>query len=81
MSKSLADILNLRFQYESLVTAQRPFNLKSHNSDIDSLIYFINTGHKSNRFRKNYKQAFDIAKEIVDYYDRPVESYSYELER
>ena len=43
MSKSLADILNLRFQYESLVTAQRPFKLKSHNSDIDSLRYFINT--------------------------------------
>ena len=79
--KSLAEILNLRYQYENLITARRPFKLNSHSGDIDNLKYFINTGHKSNRFRKNYKQALHIANEIVEYYERSVANNRLKLER
>lgn len=66
---TLAEILNKRYQYETLISTRKRFNLPSLEGDIDSLKYFINNGYKSNRFRKNYKAAYNLANEILEYYE------------
>ena len=71
---SLAELLNRRSEFEYLITSRKPFQLPSHESDIDSLRFFINNGHKSNRFRKNFKRAKLLATEIIEHYDKPVGS-------
>lgn len=78
---TLFEALNKRYQYEQLVSYRRTFDLPSYNGDIDSLKYFINNGHKNNRFRKNFNEAMDLAKEIVQYYEeRSVASLGRKLE-
>lgn len=71
---SLAEILNRRYEFEYLIMDRKPFKLPNHESDIESLRFFINNGHKSNRFRKNFKRAKLLATEIVEHYDKSVGS-------
>jgi hypothetical protein len=63
MTMSLGEILNLRSQWEELVTK---FKLPDGNGTIDNLIWFIENGAKSNRFRNEYNEAVEIAKRILD---------------
>ena len=63
MNMSLGEILNLRFQWEDLVIK---FKLPDGNGTIDNLIWFIENGAKSNRFRGDYKKAKEIAVTILD---------------
>lgn len=67
------EILGKRYQYEQLVSYRKSFDLPDYESNIDSIKYFINSGHKNNRFRKNFDAAMELAKEIMDYYDRSLE--------
>tara|TARA_B100000575_G_C23139504_1_gene662791 strand:- start:3919 stop:4158 length:240 start_codon:yes stop_codon:yes gene_type:complete len=67
---TLFEILNKRTEFERLVSFRKSFVLPSYESDIESLKYFINNGYAKNRFRKNYKKAFQLASEIVEYHEK-----------
>ena len=68
MNKSVADLLNLRFQFEEIT---ENFTMPRHGSDIDILKWFIEEGYKSNSLRDEYKQALEIAEQIVGELDGP----------
>ena len=70
---TLFDILNLRSQFEEIVSYRKTYDLPSYESDIDSLYYFIECGAKKNRFRKRFDEAKAIAEKII-------ESYEYEVD-
>lgn len=71
---TIETILNLRYQWESMVSFRKTYDLPSYDGNIYNLKNFIKNGHKSNRFRKNFDEAMRLAREIVEYYERPVES-------
>ena len=60
---NLFDILSLRTEYESIVG--NSFELKSKESDINSLQAFIQEGHKTNSFRSGYDRAMNIAETLL----------------
>ena len=63
-------ILNLRSQWEDIALNSRStYKLIRNDSTIDTLKWFVNSGSKSNRFRKNFKQALSLANDIVNYYE------------
>lgn len=66
---TIFDVLVKRTQFEKLVSFRKTFDLPNYDSNIDSLYYFINNGHKNNRFRKNFNEAMKLAKEIILYYE------------
>ena len=70
MAKNLFQILNLRTQYENIVSFRKTYDLPSYSSDIDSLYYFINSGAKNNRFRKRFDEAMTIAEDIIKSYEK-----------
>ena len=78
---TLCEALSKRYQFEKMISFRKSFDLPNYESDIDSLTYFINNGHRNNRFRKNFEPAMEIAKEIIDYYDRSMEPLGGRLER
>ena len=78
---TLFEALSKRYQYEQLVSYRKTFDLPNYHGDIDSLKYFINNGHKNNRFRKNFNNAMELAEEIVNYYEQSVASLGGQLER
>lgn len=78
---TLYEALNKRYQFEQMVSYRKTYDLPNYNSDIDSLLYFINNGYKNNRFRKNFNEAMELAKEIINYYERPMELLDRGLER
>ena len=78
---TLFEAFGKRYQYEQLVSYRKTFDLPSYHGDIDSLKYFINNGHKNNRFRKNFNNAMELAEEIVNYYEQSVASLGGQLER
>lgn len=77
---TLFEILGKRYQFEHLISYRKSFDLPNYESDIDSINYFINSGHKNNRFRKNFDAAMELAKEIMNYYDRSLEPLGRKLE-
>ena len=66
----ISSLLNLRFKYETIVSYRKAFDLPSNSSDVESLKWFINNGHRNNRFRKRYKEAKDIAVIIINEYEK-----------
>jgi len=66
---TIFNILVKRTEFEKLVSFRKTFDLPNYDSNIDSLYYFINNGHKNNRFRKNFSEAMKLAKEIILYYE------------
>lgn len=66
MNMSLANLLNLRSEYERIVNDRRSrFDLPSYEGDISSLEWFVENGYKSNRFRKQFNEALQLAKQIL----------------
>ena len=63
MNMSLGELLTLRSEWEELAAK---FKLPDGNGTIDNLIWFIENGAKSNRFRGDYNKAVEIAKKILD---------------
>lgn len=61
-SKSLAELLTLRSQWESIVA---DYKLQNYNGTIDNLKWYTKYGVRSNRFRPNFDQSLDIAKTIL----------------
>lgn len=78
---TLFEILGKRYQFEQLISFRKTYDLPNYQSDIDSLKYFINNGHKNNRFRKNFNKAMELAKEITNYYEQSVAALGRQLER
>ena len=74
---TLCEALSLRFQWEEIV---QEYKLDDHNGTIDNLKSFLKSGVKGNRFRPKFKEATEIANEIVDYYGS-VESLGRRLAR
>ena len=60
---SLFDLLQLRYEWEELA---RGFRGVGSNGTLDNLQGFLNTGHKSNRFRDGYEQAKILAETIIN---------------
>jgi len=69
MNKTLFDILNLRTQWEEIVSYRKTYDLPHYNGTIDNLYHFVQDGVKKNRFRKNFDEALVIAKQIIEYYE------------
>ena len=61
----LTEVLLLRSEFE--------FTTKTYNmpegSDIDTIEWFIENGHRSNSLRRGFKKALDIAKTIKEFND------------
>ena len=68
MKRSLADVLVLRSQFEELT---KNFSM-DNESDIDTINWFIEEGHKSNSLRRGYKKAKEIAEIIRSYHAKEV---------
>jgi len=63
---SLFEILNIRYNYEEAV---KKFSLPSYDSDINSVEWFLEFGHKSNSLRNGYGDAVKYAQLIKEYAD------------
>ena len=63
---SLAEYLALRSQWEHLVSYRKCFKLPSYDGTIDNLQWFLDNGAKGNRFRKNYEEASNLAKLLLN---------------
>ena len=68
MNKSVAELLNLRFQFEQLT---ENFNMPRNESDIDILKWYVEEGYKSNSLRDGFDDALNIAKQIIGELDGP----------
>jgi len=66
MKLSLANILNLRTEFDS-ITRNYKIPEEHKNSTIHSLIWFINNGRSSNRLRPSYDRAMHIAEYICEF--------------
>ena len=63
---SIAEILTLRSEFEEIISG---FNVSVSGSDINSLEWFVENGHRSNSLRSGYERAKEIAVIITeDYY-------------
>ena len=66
----IEQILVKRSNWEDIV---KRYNIPDHNGTIDNLKWFVDHGHQSNRLRRRFKEARDIAHNIIelaDLYDR-----------
>jgi len=68
MNKSVAELLNLRFQFEQIT---ENFSMPRNESDIDILKWYIEEGYKSNSLRDGFDDALNIAKQIIGELDGP----------
>tara|TARA_B100000579_G_C22849078_1_gene866188 strand:- start:12314 stop:12547 length:234 start_codon:yes stop_codon:yes gene_type:complete len=64
MKLSQAEILNLRYQFEEIT---QNYNMPNE-SDIDTIIWFIEEGYKSNSLRDGFNEAMEIAETIRGQY-------------
>jgi len=64
MIRSVAEILNLRYQYEEIV---RNFDIPENkrNGHINSLEWFKKYGNRKNRFRDGYDEALELCAIIL----------------
>lgn len=62
----MQELLNLRTQFEETT---EDFKLEQRGSDINTLKWFVENGHKSNSLRDGYQMAFQIAETIITEYE------------
>ena len=64
---NVQEILNGRTDFEDITEC---YNMNGHaGSSINSLKWFVENGHKSNRLRNGFKRAKEIAHVIKEYHD------------
>ena len=68
----MQELLNLRTRFEE---ATSEFKLDRQGSDINTLKWFIENGHKSNSLRNGYQEAYEIAEAIITEYEHGRENY------
>ena len=61
----LTQVISLRSEFEILT---KTYNMPE-GSDIDTIEWFIENGHRSNSLRRGFKKALDIAKTIKEFND------------
>ena len=61
----LTQAISLRSEFEILT---KTYNMPE-GSDIDTIEWFIENGHRSNSLRRGFKKALDIAKTIKEFND------------
>ena len=61
----LTQVISLRSEFEILT---KTYNMPE-GSDIDTIEWFIENGHRSNSLRRGFKKALDIAKTIKEFSD------------
>jgi hypothetical protein len=60
------ELLNLRTRFEETT---EDFKLEQRGSDINTLKWFVENGHKSNSLRNGYQKALEIAEAIITEYE------------
>ena len=60
---TVMELLNERFNFEEIT---KGYNCEP-GSDIDSIEWFIENGHRSNSLRNGFGDALEIAKEIKEF--------------
>ena len=63
---NVQELLNLRTRFEDLTS---DFKLEYPGSDINTLKWFVENGHKSNSLRDGYQTAYEIAEAIITEYE------------
>ena len=63
---NVQELLNLRTEFEDIIS---DFKLEKSGSDINTLKWFIENGHKSNSLRDGYQKAYEIAEAIITEYE------------
>jgi len=63
---NVQELLNLRTRFEETT---EDFKLDKVGSDINSLKWFVENGHKSNSLRNGYQTALEIAEAIITEYE------------
>jgi hypothetical protein len=63
---NVQELLNLRTRFEETT---EDFKLDQVGSDINSLKWFLENGHKSNSLRNGYQEAYEIAEAIITEYE------------
>lgn len=58
-------ILLLRSEWERIVTTNN-FDLPDYNGTIDTLKWFVENGNRKNRFRNQFDEAINIAKQLLE---------------
>ena len=66
MSTGLTRIVQLRFEFEELT---KGYNMDASGSDINTIEWFIENGHRSNSLRNGFSNALTIAKIIKEFYN------------
>jgi len=66
MPIGLTRIIQLRFEFEEIT---RGYNMEVSGSDINTIEWFIENGHRSNSLRDGFNDALNIAKKIKEFYD------------
>ena len=65
LNNNIANLLMLRSEFEEITSG---FNVSVSGSDINSLEWFVENGHRSNSLRNGYERAKEIATIIVGEY-------------
>ena len=63
---NVQELLNLRTRFEEVT---QDFKLEQIGSDINTLKWFVENGHKSNSLRDGYQMAYEIAEAIITEYE------------
>lgn len=63
---TIGEILTLRSQWEEIVSFRKSFELPDYNGTLENLTWFVENGHRNNRFRKRYQEALDLAITILE---------------
>lgn len=65
---SVAIVLNQRFEWENIVSKYNFPDKNLYQGTIDSLSWFLKNGHKSNSLRDGFKEARQIASDIIEFH-------------
>ena len=66
MPIGLTRIIQLRFEFEEIT---KSYNMSVSGSDINTIEWFIENGHRSNSLRDGFNDALNIAKKIKEFYN------------
>jgi hypothetical protein len=66
MPIGLTLIVQLRYEFEELT---KGYNMNVSGSDINTIEWFVENGHRSNSLRNGFNDALAIAKTIKEFYD------------
>ena len=66
MPIGLTYIVQLRYEFEELT---KGYNMEVSGSDINTIEWFIENGHRSNSLRNGFNDALTIAKIIKGFYN------------